>query len=158
MRKKIIKWTSYTPDGSVIGEFNYQYNEFGQIIQGCSWDNDSGQLKGYSDCSYDEQGNLTSQTWYLVDGGGYSTFYFYDDNGQVMRTEDKTLEGCMLRYTENQYDNRGNKIRYKNYDADGMLMNYGENHYDEHGVYIGQSYYGASGILISNSFYQEKEE
>lgn len=133
------KWTSYTPDGKVISEFqDYRYDEQGNEIR-CPYfvQPSTGSLTGYMDRTYDVNGNIIDLWSYELDGTPiWHWIYQYDSAGKLTYLETRYPNGDLNMSEEYYYDERGYLVGITKYDGDGQPNGYEVYLNDDEGTHI----------------------
>ena len=174
---------SYKADGSLWYAYSYEYNEKGQEIRQNSLD-ENGRMGNYTIFEYDAKGNRSKEMTYKADGTYYyGHSYVYNENGQIIRSDNLDENGETDEYTISEYDTQGNKIKTLTYKADGTYYNghayvynekgqrirdnkltedgniesYSVSEYDEDGNKTLEIDYGSNGLKKSEIRYRKKD-
>ena len=123
-------------------KYKYQYDEDGNITEETYYNAD-GDLLRKQKCQYDEDGNITEETDYNADGKiDWNQKYQYDENGNITEETSYNTDGELYEKQKYQYDENGNITEQIYYNADGELYkkNKYQNEYDKLKNWIERTY------------------
>lgn len=153
------KTVHYDADGNVEYQVVWEYDEFGnQIMESHStlnetnwieWEYDSPENPTHeTETHYDWDGNVyvrRERTYAPTGSLTWEIFYWYDEDGSILRGE------------ECEYDSFGNKITEIIYGKNGSTYLRFEWEYDSFGNTLTEIIYGESGSIISRREYDPSE-
>lgn len=118
-----------------------------------SYNNDT--LTGYFTYSYDEKGNMVSDTFFGPDRSIRKIFYFfYDNKDSVSRSEERDPGGELLSYRNYSLDEKGHMLEKTIWTRDSSLRIREQYIYDEKGREIEERRFDLSGKLTSKSTFE----
>ena len=91
---------------------------------------------------------------------GEITYYFedyYNENGDVIKSENYDSDGNLTEYLIFEYNQNGDFLKDSVYDSDGELIIYTLYHYDENGFLIKQEDIEGDGTLLKYTLYTNDE-
>ena len=92
-----------------------------------------GKILSNKTIEYDENGKKTKETKIFDDR---SVSEFYNQNGQVTKSEEYDLDGNVVSGASFEYNEAGSITKQTEYGANGILQNYEINEYDESGKVV----------------------
>lgn len=147
--------TVYQLNGMVVASF-FEYDDLGNKTKVTKYTD--GQLSGYEQRLYDENGQLTEQRYFGSDGEkGNSIFYQYDEKGNEISSQNYGGDGSLFWEEYREYDGNGLLINSKNitYWDDGTVETKTYQYiYDESGNQIGYKLYDGGGNLLESTVRQ----
>lgn len=131
-----IKETRYNMDGTLFSYTIFEYNSAGSVIREETYYNSPYEgriiLEWYKTYEYDEAGHQTQEIQYYGNEQQFSSFYEYDQAGNLIRS---TYKNCHIEtdgvksidehIVEYEYDESGERLNDKHY-IDGSLNYYTE--------------------------------
>lgn len=145
----------YDSNGVLLWWHECTYNEQGEMTSVTAHDG-SGNQTGHIDLAYNENDMPLIYFHFRADNGHLAkTEYEYDDLGNPVKLYDYDEDGTLDNYTLMTYDEAGNKVREDDFSPDGELKGYETYEYNGDGIIIKNICYDSSGEMVWQMIYNE---
>lgn len=117
-KKQLVKEIEYTSYGDVLGEIEYTYDDYGNMLTYSYKDSIL-----YWEYVYDNEGNIVKKKRYSNADNSYVYYdeYTYDNDGNVLVDKQWMDSEVYLGCTAYNYDEQGNLLHQTEYDSEGRV-------------------------------------